>query len=58
MKDVKCYIVNKDISIFEYVDYKFFVVSITGISKKRYEVGGFKTLEEAKNFINEIDRSE
>lgn len=55
MKNVKCYIVNNDISIFEYIDYKFYVVSIIGISEKRYEVGGFRTLEEAKKFVEEME---
>lgn len=53
MKDVKCYIVNKDISIFEYDN--LFHVLITGESKKYYDVYQCDTIEEARSYINKIN---
>lgn len=57
VKDVKCYIINNDISIFEYYildGVKTFQVELTGKSEKRYIIGNFKTLKQAKNYIKRI----
>ena len=57
MKDVKCYMVNKDVSIFEYEileDVKTFQVEMIGKSGKRYIIANFNTLKEAKQFVKRI----
>lgn len=56
-KDVKCYIVNNDVAIFEYYIFegiKTFQVECTGKSGKRYIINNFKTLKEAKEYIERI----
>lgn len=56
-KDVKCYIVNADIDIFEYEildGVKTFQVECVGKSKKRYIIGNFKTLKDAKLYTEKI----
>ena len=58
-KKVKCYIVNKDISIFEYYildTVKTFQVEIIGESGKRYIIGNFNTMKEAKEYVKRIDK--
>lgn len=59
-REVKCYIVNKDIAIFSWelisgcgIHHQ---VEITGKSGKKYIVGVFNTLKEAKDFCKRIDR--
>lgn len=56
-KDVKCYIVNRDVSIFQYEILDGVMtnqVEIIGESKKRYIVGNFKTLKEAKEYVENV----
>lgn len=60
-KKVKCYIVNKDVSIFQYELLEGIMtnqVEITGESKKSYIVGSFKTLKEAKDYVKYVLRIE
>ena len=52
-KNVKCYIVNEDMSIFEYElldKVKTFQVELIGKSNKRYVIANFKTLRQAKEY--------
>lgn len=56
-KNIKCYIVNNDVSIFEYEmldGVKIFQVEAIGKSGKRYVLGNFKNMKEAKKYIEEI----
>ena len=56
-KDVKCYIINKDISIFEYEileGVKTFQVECVGKSNKRYIIGNFKSMKDAKLYLERI----
>ena len=58
-REVKCFIVNKDISIFQYElleGYMTNQVEIIGESGKKYILGNFKTLKEAKDFVNRINK--
>lgn len=60
-KEVKCFIVNNDISIFQYnlIDnVKVNQVELIGKSNKRYILGMFKTLKEAKDYIKNVLRVE
>lgn len=50
---IKCYIINKDISIFYELD-KMYHVNIVGESKKYYDIIQFNTLDEAKAYVNKI----
>lgn len=57
MKNVKCYIINNDISIFEYElleNMKTFQVEIISKTNKRYILGNFSTLKKAKDYIKSI----
>lgn len=59
MKDVKCYIVNKDLSIYEYEileKVKTFQVELVGKSKARYIIANFGTLKEAKEYCERITK--
>lgn len=56
-KKVKCYIVNSDISLFEYEildGVKTFQIEIISKSKKRYILGNYNTMKEAKNYIQRV----
>ena len=57
MKNVKCYIINEDISIFEYEileNVKTFQVEIVSKTNKRYILGNFSTMGKAKSYIKSI----
>lgn len=58
-KDVKCFIVNNDISIFQYEwldNVKVNQVELIGKSNKRYILGMFETLKDAKDYIRNVLR--
>lgn len=60
-RNVKCFIVNNDISIFQYEwfeNMKVNQVELIGKSNKRYILGMFKTLKEAKDYIKNVLRVE
>ena len=53
-KEVKCYIVNKDVAIYQYEILDGVMtnqVEIDGKSGNKYIVGNFNTLKEAKEYI-------
>ena len=57
MNKVKCYVINNDISIFEYYlldDYKTFQVEIISKTNKRYIIGSFDTMKKAKDYVKRI----
>lgn len=56
-KKIKCYIVNRDVSIFEYEileNVKTFQVEIVGKSGKRYIINNFKSMKKAKEYLKII----
>ena len=58
-KGVKCYIVNKDVSIFDYElldNCRVFQVEMVGETKRRYILGMFSTMKEAKEYIKNVLR--
>lgn len=53
-KEVKCYIVNNDVAVYQYEILDGVMtnqVELVGKSGTRYIVGNFKTLKEAKEYI-------
>lgn len=57
MIDVRCYICNKDMSIFEITrnDETEYQVQIETISNKHYIIYKCKTLEEAKKYVKQLE---
>lgn len=56
---VKCHIINADISVFEYEildGVKTFQIELISKSNKRYIIGNYKTLKEAKEYIKYVLR--
>ena len=56
-RDVKCYIVNSDISMFEYElldGVKTFQIEIIGESKKRYVLANFSKKKDAKEYLKRL----
>ena len=57
MKEVKCHIINDDITIFEYYllpNVKTFQVEIISKTKRKYIVGNFNTMKQAKEYVKRL----